>query len=237
MEENLSNRTYNIQKLPSYERPRERLAIHGSQVLSAVELLQLLLCAGDKTHSVAELSYSLLEKFGSLQAISEATLGELCHIGGLGQAKASQIKACFEIARRIYSVNKVWEKIPVLTQFSTSEVVALIRSKISSYKKEHFLIASFDTRNRLIACDLLTVGILNASLVHPRETFIPALKHHASFVVVGHNHPSGDLEPSDEDIMVTSRLEAAGKILGVELFDHVIVGQNGFLSFRDQNLL
>lgn len=237
MDDTPDNKIYRIQELPSYERPRERLAIHGSEVLSAAELLQLLLSAGGKTYSVAQLSYSLLAKFGSLQTLSEATLGELCRVGGLGQAKASQIKACFEIARRLYSVDKVWEKIPVLTKFSTSEVVALIRSKISSFKKEHFLIASFDTRGRLIACDLLTVGILNASLVHPRETFIPALKHHASFVVVGHNHPSGDLQPSDEDIAVTTRLEAAGKILGVELFDHVIVGQNGFLSFREQNLI
>lgn len=226
-----------MQGLPSYERPRERLSIHGSQVLSAAELLQLLLSTGSKTQPVGELSYLLLSKFGSLQALSEATLGELCRVSGLGQAKASQIQACFEIARRLYSVNTVWEKLPVLTKFSTAEVVALIRSKISSYKKEHFLIASFDVRSRLIACDLLTIGILNASLVHPRETFIPALKHHASFVVVGHNHPSGDLEPSEEDLTVTTRLEAAGKILGIELFDHVIVSQKGYMSFREQHLL
>lgn len=237
MEENSSIKKFGMQGLPSYERPRERLSIHGSQVLSAAELLQLLLSTGSKTQPVGELSYLLLSKFGSLQALSEATLGELCRVSGLGQAKASQIQACFEIARRLYSVNTVWEKLPVLTKFSTAEVVALIRSKISSYKKEHFLIASFDVRSRLIACDLLTIGILNASLVHPRETFIPALKHHASFVVVGHNHPSGDLEPSEEDLTVTTRLEAAGKILGIELFDHVIVSQKGYMSFREQHLL
>jgi DNA repair protein RadC len=237
MEGNTNFKPFSIRGLPAYERPRERLSIHGSQVLSAAELLQLLLSTGSKTLPVGELSHLLLAKFGSLQALSEATLEELCQVAGLGQAKACQIQACFEIARRLYSVNAVWEKLPVLTKFSTSEVVALIRSKISSYRKEHFLIASFDVRNRLIACDLLSIGILNASLVHPRETFIPALKHHASFVVVGHNHPSGDLEPSEEDLAVTARLEAAGKILGIELFDHVIVGKKGYVSFREQNLL
>jgi DNA repair protein RadC len=237
MEGNGSSKTFGIRGLPAYERPRERLSIHGSQVLSAPELLQLLLATGTKTQPVGELSYLLLSKFGSLQALSEATLGELCRVTGLGRAKACQIQACFEIARRLYSVNTVWEKLPVLTKFSTAEIVALIRSKISSYRKEHFLIASFDVRNRLIACDLLTIGILNASLVHPRETFIPALRHHASFVVVGHNHPSGDLAPSEEDLTVTTRLEAAGKILGIELFDHVIVGQEGYVSFREQHLL
>lgn len=237
MEETNRSRTLSVKGLPNYERPRERLSIHGSQVLSTPELLQLILSTGTKTQSVGELSYSLLSKFGSLEALSQATLGELCRISGLGQAKASQIQACFEIARRLYSTNLVWEKMPVLTKFSTAEIVSLVRSKISSYRKEHFLIASFDVRSRLIACDLLTIGILNASLVHPRETFIPALKHHASFVVVGHNHPSGDLEPSDEDIAVTARLEAAGKILGIELFDHVIVAEKGYISFREQHLL
>lgn len=237
MEEIVSSTNLNIQHLPSYERPRERLAIHGSQALSATELLQLLLGSGSKNQPVVQLAMSLLAKFGSLQKLSEAGLGELCRVPGMGVAKACQLKAVFEVARRVSMTNAVWENLPVINKFSTADVVALIRSKLSSYRKEHFIVASFNVKNKLIACDLLTIGILNASLVHPRETFIPAIKNHASFVVIGHNHPSGDLEPSDEDIGVTERLLSAGRILGIEVYDHIIVSEQGYFSFLQQNLL
>jgi len=229
---------FTLHDLPKEERPRERLVKFGEHALSMQELLQLILGRGIAGESVAVTAQKLLTHFGSLQKLAEASLEELLQIKGIGLAKAAQIKACSEIARRLTTQTdslKSKGKRKVVT--TPEEVYKLINSKIKNYAKEHFFVLSFDSRNGFLGCDEISVGSLNANIVHPRETFETAIHHHAAQIVLAHNHPSGDPEPSEDDLEITKRLVEAGKILGIEVFDHIIVVQNGFLSFKEKQLL
>jgi DNA repair protein RadC len=231
-------KSFTIHDLPSSERPRERLQKFGPDALSAQELLALILGRGIGGESVMMTAQKLLSHFGSLEAIMDASLEDLQNIRGLGIAKASQIKACFEIARRIYNSDEISEsKNKNKLIISPRDVFKLVKSKILHYAKEHFVVLSFDSRNRFLGMDTISVGTLNANLVHPRETFESAIRRHAAQVVLAHNHPSGELEPSEDDLEITKRLVEAGKILGIELLDHIIITKDGFLSFKDKNLI
>ena len=231
-------KSFTIRDLPPSERPRERLQKFGPDALSAQELLALILGRGIGGESVMMTAQKLLSHFGSLEAIMDASLEDLQNIRGLGIAKASQIKACFEIARRVYTAEEIPEgqKRSKLI-ISPRDVFKLVKSKILHYAKEHFMVLSFDSRNRFLGMDTISIGTLNANLVHPRETFESAIRRHAAQVVLAHNHPSGELEPSEDDLEITKRLVEAGKILGIELLDHVIITKDGFLSFKDKNLI
>lgn len=221
-------KSFTIHDLPKDERPRERLVKFGEQVLSAQELLQLILGRGIAGESVAVTAQKLLTHFGSLQKLSEATIEELSQIKGIGLAKACQIRACFEIARRTYNNDQILkDKQKTKTAFSAGDVYKLVKSRLKNYTKEHFFVLSFDTRNKLLGIDEISVGTLNGNMVHPRETFETAIRRHAASIIVAHNHPSGDIEPSQEDLEVTKELVKAGKIMGIEVLDHVVVG-NGF---------
>ena len=179
----------------------------------------------------------LLSYFGSLEGIMNASLEDLQSIKGLGLAKASQLKACFEVARRIYAKSEVDDEVKPKEVTSAQEVYKFIKSKISNYAKEHFVVLSFDTRNKLLGMDTVSVGTLNANLVHPRETFDAAISRHAAQIIVAHNHPSGDPEPSEDDLEITKRLVESGKILGIEVIDHIIVTKNEFFSFKEKDLI
>lgn len=226
------SRSFTLHDLPKSERPRERLAHFGEQALSAQELLQLILGRGVAGESVAVTAQKLLSHFGSLQKLSEASLEELCAVKGIGLAKASQIKAVFEISRRL-STQVPPYKNKELTD--PEKVYRLMRSKLKDYHKEHFYIIALDSRNHSIA--EISVGSLNASIVHPREVFAEAIKSKAASVIFVHNHPSGDPEPSEDDLEITKRLVEAGKILGIEVLDHVIVGKDRFFSFKNKGII
>ena len=231
-------KSFTIHDLPADERPRERLVKFGEQALSAQELLQLILGRGIAGESVAVTAQKLLSHFGSLQKLSGASVEGLSSIKGIGLAKATQIKAVFEIAKRInigeqFQARKGTRKI-ILTP---EEVFKSVKAKISNYAKEHFFVLSFDTRNGFLGIDEISVGTLDTNLVHPRETFDAAIQRHAANIIVAHNHPSGDPEPSDADEIVTKRLKEAGIVMEINLLDHVIVGKNTFYSFKDNGFL
>lgn len=230
----MNNKGFTITNLPHDERPRERLFTYGPEFLSSQELLALLLGRGIAGESVLVTAQRLLSHFGSLDAIVEASLEDLQKIRGLGVAKSSQIKACCEIARRI-KLTKELSMIKNGKKNNIKQLWILIKSKIIDFNKENYVVLSFDVRNNFIGSDIVSLGTLNMSLIHPRETFNAAIKRHAAYIILCHNHPSGDVEPSNEDIQVTERLISAGKIVGIPIVDHLIMTSEKYYSMREQN--
>lgn len=234
---------FSVSDLPKSEQPRERFVNHGAGSLSSPELLSLVLSTGIKGESVLMLSQKLILKFGSLKGIMEASLEDLKDIKGLGSVKAAKLLAGFEIAKRALkeqkeheeSVREERKKFNSVT--SPDELFEILKNKITSYSKEHFYVISLDTRNNFIGADEISVGTLTASLVHPRETFESAIKRHAAQIIVAHNHPSGETDPSEDDIKITKRLVDAGKIMGINVLDHIIFTKTSYYSFKDKNLL
>jgi len=220
--------SFTVHDLPKPERPRERLQKFGAEALSAQELLALVIGRGIPKKSVMNIAQELLVKFGNVKAISQATIEELSQIKGIGLAKAAQIKACFELGRRE-------ELEPELKNFDIKgpeAVVKALRASIKDKAKEHFKLILLNPRNKIIGISTISIGTLNASLVHPREVFKDAITHSAASVVLAHNHPSGDPEPSEDDIEITKKLVESGKILGIEVIDHIIIGKNDYYSFK-----
>ncbi|HNW45325.1 MAG TPA: DNA repair protein RadC [Elusimicrobiales bacterium] len=225
----LTGKNIAIADMPRAERPREKMMHYGPDKLAEEELLAIILRTGTRGAGVLELAGSLLKKFGH-KDIANAGFGELRAAYGLGPARACEIMAVFELGRRFLGGKKtgiylkprdIWEEL----------------RDIREQKKEHFVVFFLDTRNQEIKRDIVSIGTLNYNLVHPREVFEPAVKNLAASIIVAHNHPSGCLEPSDEDLSLTKRLVQAGKLLGIELLDHVIVAKGGFCSFKEKNLL
>lgn len=218
-----------IKDLPRIDRPREKLEKYGPDRLSDAELLAILLRTGTKGLNVIELAKKILRKFPQEKLI-EAGFAELKKTFGLGSVKAGEIIACMELGRRLLKDKKVEL---ILSPRDVWENLKDIRDN----KKEHFIVFYLDVRNQKIKREIISVGILNANLVHPREVFEPAICQTAAQILIAHNHPSGDTKPSDDDIEVTKRLIEAGKILGIEIVDHVIVSENSFLSLKCEGLL
>ena len=223
-------KSFTLHDLPKEERPRERLVRFGEQVLSAQELLQLILGQGVAGESVTITAQKLLTQFGNFQKLTEASIEELSQIKGIGLAKAAQIKAVFEIGRRIATQTPSY-KSKELTD--PKKVYKFIRGKIKDYKREHFYVIALNSLNWTVS--EISIGTLDASLVHPREAFSEAIKSNAASVIFVHNHPSGNTEPSKKDLELTRRLVEAGKLLGIEVMDHVIVTVGDFRSIIKQN--
>ncbi len=218
-----------IKNIHKIEQPRERLEKYGAGKLSNPELLAILLRTGPKGLGVLDLSKKILKQFPE-NKLANASFEELKNIHGLGPAKACEIVAVFELGRRllqdkqaalILSPREVWEQL----------------KDIRTNKKEHFVVFFLNTQNQEIVRETVSVGTLNASLIHPREVFEPAVKHLAAHVILAHNHPSGSLDPSEEDLSVTKRLVDSGRLLGIEVLDHIIVTASGYTSFKEKNLL
>src|SRR3989339_22866 len=209
-----------IKDLPKVDRPREKLEKYGPTRLSDSELLAILLRTGSEGINVVELSGKILRKFSGA-GLAKASAKELKNTFGLGSAKACEIVACFQLGRRLLQNKKS------VLLLSPQDVWNELKD-IRDHKKEHFVVFYLDTRNQEIQREIISVGTLNANLVHPREVFEPAIGHHAAQIIVAHNHPSGDPEPSEEDIAVTKRLKQAGELLGVELLDHIIITREKF---------
>ena len=222
-----------IHDLPYSERPRERLQKLGVAVLSAQEILALILGRGVAGESVMVTAQMLLSQFGSLKGIASASVEELVRIKGVGVAKASQIKAACELANRLEGYSEAGEKPVVKTP---DDVASLVKGRLRGKKKEHFLTLLLDTRNQLIKVAEVSVGSLDTSIVHPREVFKEAISASAASVIFVHNHPSGDPKASEDDIKLTKRLAEAGGIVGIDVLDHIIVCDKNYLSLKREGL-
>lgn len=207
------------------DRPREKLERYGPEKLSDAELLAILLRTGTKDLNVLELARKVLQKYKG-KHVSDVTVTELKEIHGLGTAKACEIVACFELGRRVL---KDKPTIVHLTAKDVWERMADVRAS----KKEHFVVFYLDSRNKENERAIISVGTLNASLVHPREVFELAIQHSARGIILSHNHPSGDPTPSQEDLDMTRTLISAGDILGITVLDHVIVTKDAWRSMKN----
>ena len=210
-----------IKDLPDSERPRERLRQLGAEALRNAELIAILLRTGLKGRSAIEISEQLLDRFGSLAALAQASIGDIEQTKGIGSDKAVALKSAFTLARRM--AQEIGRETP---QLDTPERVAdLLREENRLYEVEHFQIVLLNTRRRLIRIEEVSRGTLDTVLVHPREVFKRAIASNASAIVLAHNHPSGDPSPSDADIKVTRDLIRAGQLLKIEVLDHIILGR------------
>lgn len=234
-EEEIKETSYSLSKLkslPLQDRPRERLAQMGPEALSTIELLAILLGNGTKNCSVLQLATQLMARFGSLDALSEASLQELSSLKGIGFAKAVQLKAAFTLHYRLslMSIHKVC--------FDTaSKLFDLVGPELRRQKVEVLMVILLDQKRRLIHKEIAAKGILDQILIHPREIFHLAIHHRAHSIVIAHNHPSGDPSPSKQDLSMTQVLRKSGEILGIKLTDHLIVAGSNYISFAEKDLL
>ncbi|GBE57044.1 hypothetical protein BMS3Bbin16_01259 [archaeon BMS3Bbin16] len=221
-----------IHDLPVEERPRERLVKYGAESLSNAELLAIILRTGTKEDNVINLSNRILRDY-SLPEISRADVAELNKIHGIGPAKATQITAFFELARRLESHSETAK--PRIK--SPEDAHRIIAPRLRNLKKETFKALYLNTKNQLIREETVSIGSLDASVVHPREVFKTAIAESAAAIILAHNHPSGDPEPSREDIELTNKLIQGGKIIGINVLDHIVVGNGTYVSLSDRNLM
>jgi len=222
-----------IKDVPKEERPRERLLAVGAENLSNQELLAILLGSGTKQESVMELAKHILMHFEGLKLLKDATIEELIAIKGIGYAKGILILAAIELGRRMHQYRPTEN----YTIRSPEDGADYIMEDTRLLKQEHFVELVLNTINQVIHRQTIFIGSLNASIVHPREVFREAIKRSAASIIVAHNHPSGDPTPSQEDIQVTKRLADTGKLIGIEVLDHLIIGDGKFVSLKEKGYL
>ena len=221
-----------IKDLPVDERPRERLARAGEGALSTAELLAIILRTGLGGENVLAMATRLISKYNGLPGLARASFAELQAEKGLGKAKTAQIKAALELGRRML-LSSPEDRFAVR---SPADVAQLLMAEMAHLEQEHFRVLYLDTRNRLLGSETVYVGSLNASHIRVGEIFRDAVKRNCAAIIVVHNHPSGDPTPSPEDVAVTRQLVEAGKLLDIELLDHLIIGQQRFVSLRERGL-
>jgi len=224
----MCDKYFTLHDLPQEDRPRERLKEVGVDNLSIQELLALVIEKGRKGKSVLSVSQNLLARFGNLAKMKEASVEELQKGDGIGFATACKLQAALKLGEKALNTHKRYgDEIR-----SPKAVFDLLENDLGNKKKEHFKILSLNTRKKLIGIDDVSVGILDSSIAHPREIFKPAIQNSAASIILVHNHPSGDPTPSNDDIKMTERLIEAGKIMGIEIDDHVIIADRFFASLR-----
>jgi len=215
--------------VPIYERPRERMLAYGSAALADAELLAILLRTGTDEESAYQLAQRLLSNFEDLRGLSEATQEELTTLRGIGPVKAAELRAAFELGKRLSSKGNLGQKVIRLPR----DVADIMIPEMRDLKQEHFVCLFLNTKNRIIGKQTIFVGSLDASIVHPREVFKEAIKRSSAAVICLHNHPSGDPTPSREDIEVTRTLRQAGEVVGISVLDHVIIGYDRYISLKE----
>ncbi len=219
---------------PVNERPREKLLTKGSDALSSAELIAILLGTGTGKTTAVDLGKSLINKFGSIEKMAQASLKELTEISGIGPAKAITLMAAFQLSRNMHK--EVAEK--KFNYFKQpSDVAKIFIPMLGHEKKEVFAIAMLDTAGKYTGSEKITIGTLNASLVHAREVFKPAIKHSAASIILVHNHPSGQLTPSAEDLKITKHIVEAGKLLDITVHDHLIITQDSYISLKEEGYI
>lgn len=219
-----------IRDYPVQERPRERMLASGADTLANHELLAILLRTGSKNESVLQLANRIIQHFEGLRQLKDATIDELKEIHGIGDAKAVELLAAIELGRRI-------SRLPFHERFairSPDDGAQYMMDELRFLQQEHFVCLYLNTKNQIIHKKTIFIGSLNSSIVHPREVFKEGFRRSAASIICFHNHPSGDPAPSREDIDVTKRLVECGKMLGIELLDHIIIGDLKYVSLKEK---
>lgn len=215
-----------IHRWPEGDRPRERLLVRGAEALSDAELLAIILRSGDRDANAVDQARQLIATFGSFRSLADKGVGDLCTVKGIGPAKAAQILAVLEIAKR-YGEH---EFKPGELFRSSGDIYAHFRERLASERHEHFYVVLLDQKHRKIKDIPVSRGSLTQSIVHPRDVFLPVVRESAAAVVLVHNHPSGDPTPSQEDIAITRRLREVGDLMGVRVLDHIVIGRGSYVS-------
>lgn len=215
------------------DRPRERLIRQGADSLSNQELVAILLGTGTREESVLVLANRVLSSFDKIQDLKYATIEEYMKVKGIGKAKAVKLLAAAEIGKRMYRKHSEGR----YTIRSPEDAAAYLMTDMSSLTQEHFVVLFLNVKNEVIHKETIFIGSLNSSIVHPREIFREAVKRSAASIICAHNHPSGNPAPSPEDIDVTKRLLEAGSLMGIELLDHVIIGDHQFISLKEKGYM
>jgi len=221
-----------IQDLPADERPRERLQRYGAAALSNAELLAIIIRMGVEGQSAVVLGQQLLAHFNGLRGLARASIDEICALKGFGPAKAVQIKAALELGRRL-SLEAPEERFQIT---SPADAANLVMLDMSLLDQEHLWVLLLDTRNQVVDVVRLYQGSVNTSLIRVAEVFREAIKRNCAAIIVAHNHPSGDPTPSPEDVRITRQIYEAGKLLDIELLDHLIIGHQRFISMKERGL-
>ena len=219
-----------LRDLPEEDRPRERMKHAGAEALSLVELLAILLRTGTKNESALLVAQRILNHTGSLHNLADMTFAELTAIKGNGTAKALELLACLELGRRMAKTRMEEQALIRRPQ----DAAMLVMESMRYYKREHFVCLFLNIKNKVLAQETISIGTLDASLVHPREVFRAAIRHGCAAVICIHNHPSGDPTPSHEDIAITRRLMEAGELVGIEVLDHIVIGDKRYVSLKEQ---
>lgn len=222
-----------MKDVPDADRPRERLMLDGAGALSNQELIAIILRSGSRSESVLQLSERLISHFGGMDFLKEASVEELEKIKGIGRAKAVQLLASFEIGNRMVRLPRDSR----YTIRSPEDGANFVMEEMRSLKQEHFVVLFLNTKNQVLHKSTIFIGSLNSSIVHPREIFKEAVRYSAAAMICFHNHPSGDPEPSREDIDVTKRLVSCGKMLGVDVLDHIVIGDRKFTSLKQKGMM
>lgn len=221
-----------IKDLPSGERPRERLERYGAPALSDAELLAIILRTGVGGESVLNLATRLLARYKGLTGLARASLSELKAEKGVGLAKAAQLKAALELGRRLLAASP--EERPQVR--SPADAAHLLMPEMSFLEQEHLRVILLDSKNRVMGVHTVYVGSLNTSLIRVGEVFREAVRRNCAAIIVAHNHPSGDPTPSPEDVAVTRQMVEAGKLLNIEVLDHLVIGQQRYVSLKERGL-
>ncbi|MBM7560762.1 RadC family protein [Fusibacter tunisiensis] len=223
-----------IKGIPQSEQPREKMISLGVETLSNSELLAILIRTGTKHKTAVQLAQELVNSCsGDFSEFANITLEELSGFTGIGPSKACQILAAVEVGKRV-KMSGIVRRTKVS---SPADIYQYFSAQLSDLKVEKFIIVLLNTKNEIINWEMVSMGSLNASIVHPREVYNRAVKRSAASILVLHNHPSGHVKPSAEDINITRRLKESGTLLGIPLIDHLIIGKDSYFSFKEENLL
>lgn len=223
---------FKLKKLPEEQRPREKLIRYGPDVLKNEELMAIILNTGYRGETVLELSHRMIKEYGSKAITEEKNVGRLMETLDIPPVKACQVVACFELGRRFFK-----EEPGRLPTLRSPEDAYRYLEEMRKLKKEQFRGLYLNTRNKIIHDEIISIGTLTANLVHPREVFQPAIEYLAAGIIIAHNHPSGDPNPSQDDLKVTRQMQKVGKTMAIELLDHIIIGNKRYVSLKNKGLM
>ncbi|MBE6112139.1 MAG: JAB domain-containing protein [Peptococcaceae bacterium] len=221
-----------MKEYPQQERPRERMEMLGAAQLSDRELLAILLSTGSREYSVLELADQILIQHQGVAGLRDLTMDELMQQKGIGSAKAASIAAAVELGKRVWAGSMDYRQVIN----NSADAAELLIKKMRGLDRENFQVMLLNQKKALLGIETVSVGTLNGSMVHPREVFKSAIRRSASTVILAHNHPSGICEPSEQDLLVTQRLKEAGQMIGIDVIDHIIIGEDTYYSFRENQI-